>query len=140
MAKHGYNVIWNGFFGTCAGSGHLPFEVSKDLIAVGVAQVTAQIAAVDKQCTEQMLNQGPEVMERNANMKGRPWQRKTLKLTGERTGLHFMYGAKNDAELVQHFNKRYVAYLRGTILEMEKCREWLHKRAAEWKPAELRAL
>jgi hypothetical protein len=33
LAIHGYQVDWNQFHGTCSGSGHPPFEQSKDLAA-----------------------------------------------------------------------------------------------------------
>jgi hypothetical protein len=32
MAKHGYNVAWGFFSGTCRGSDNLPFELSKSLV------------------------------------------------------------------------------------------------------------
>jgi hypothetical protein len=31
LATHGYQIHWNQFHGTCRGTGHLPFEQSKDL-------------------------------------------------------------------------------------------------------------
>ncbi len=42
LSKHGYNVKWGFFNGVCWGAGHLPFELSKDLIEDAIARATAQ--------------------------------------------------------------------------------------------------
>lgn len=40
MAKHGYNVQFGFFSGTCSGSDYLPFELSIDRIERAIAEVT----------------------------------------------------------------------------------------------------
>lgn len=37
LAKHGYTVQWGFFLGTCYGSDHFPYEISKDLIEQSIA-------------------------------------------------------------------------------------------------------
>jgi len=47
LAKHGYNVHWGFFSGTCPGSDATPFEVSKHLIDGQIAHTKASIAALE---------------------------------------------------------------------------------------------
>lgn len=43
LAKHGYNVTWGRFQGTCPGSNHLPWEVNKDLVQGAVESAREQL-------------------------------------------------------------------------------------------------
>lgn len=44
MAKHGYNVKWSQFIGTCTGSDEAPFEESKNLIDAAIAHAERSAA------------------------------------------------------------------------------------------------
>lgn len=43
IAKHGYNVRWDFYSGTCPGSDHLPYEKSADLLPLIIASTRATI-------------------------------------------------------------------------------------------------
>lgn len=46
LSLHGYTVRWGFFSGTCRGAGHLPFELSKDLIESAIANAQAIAAGL----------------------------------------------------------------------------------------------
>lgn len=52
LAKHGYTVAWGFFSGVCAGSRHLPFEVSTDFIATMIQGTKNSIAGTEEEIAE----------------------------------------------------------------------------------------
>lgn len=46
LSKHGYTVEWNMFTGTCPGSGHLPYELSTDLIEESIQSSEKRIKGI----------------------------------------------------------------------------------------------
>lgn len=55
LAKHGYSIRWGCFIGVCTGSGHLPFEQSKDLLEDAIANALKDADDLDIQ--SEPLNQ-----------------------------------------------------------------------------------
>jgi len=52
LAKHGYAVQWNTFQGVCPGSGHAPYELSRDLLEVQAVLQEARLIEQRAQATE----------------------------------------------------------------------------------------
>lgn len=48
LAKHGYKIAAGYFSGVCAGSGHLPFEKSYDMLPGFIASASAQLTSVER--------------------------------------------------------------------------------------------
>lgn len=75
MAKHGYTVQWGFFEGTCPGSDGQPFELSKDLIADRITQVTeaarSQLANADRIGSDRNTVWVHEFMEYGTVRRGR---------------------------------------------------------------------
>lgn len=138
LAKHGYNVQWGFFSGTCPGSGSLPYEVSIDLIDRAIESTQAAEARVEAQIAAVLANTTPVVMRRDYNQKGKPWVSVTLKLDGTRQGLHFQYSVMTDADLIARFNTVYAKYLSEQANNLAEYAQWLTERKATWKPAELK--
>lgn len=140
LSKHGYTKEWGFFAGTCPGSGWLPFEVSTDRIEQGIIDAELSARRLRHQIAEVRANEGPVVMRRDYNTKGKPWKPFTLKMDGTRTGLHMQYSAANDAELVAKFNSYYAGFLEVQVAGLVDYIKWLSERKAGWKPAELKAV
>ena len=52
LAKHGYTTRWGFFSGTCPGSDHKPFEVSKALIESAIARAKDAAVTLREQAAE----------------------------------------------------------------------------------------
>lgn len=60
LAKHGYTVEWGWFNGVCPGSDALPFEQSKELAVTIIANVYANIEALDAEAESLSAPAKPE--------------------------------------------------------------------------------
>lgn len=88
LALHGYTTAWGFFSGICAGSKHLPFEVSCDLIKSTIERTQALLTSTQDEIESLKLNEGPRVWmhiykpatwERGSKS-GYVWQMVTLKM------------------------------------------------------------
>lgn len=52
LAKHGYQVVWESFTGTCYGSGLAPFEVSCDTARLSIQRELKNIEFLKKKAAE----------------------------------------------------------------------------------------
>lgn len=60
LAKHGYTTRWGFFSGTCSGSGHLPLQVSCDLIKDSADAALRHGKALTEKAVELNNQTGPE--------------------------------------------------------------------------------
>ncbi len=139
LARHGYQVRWNCFVGICPGSLGRPYETSKDLIEAAIVQTDNQIRNLQAEIAKTLANQGPEVLVRDFNQKGKPWVKKTLKLDGGTgTPQQMRYGVRSDEALVRYHNEAYARHLGDRVSQLQLYRAWLEARESSWVPAELK--
>ena len=61
LSLHGYTTAWGFFSGICAGSKHLPFEVSCDLIKSTIERATALVADTHAEIESLLSTEGNKV-------------------------------------------------------------------------------
>lgn len=156
LAKHGYTVEWSCFNGVCPGSGHLPFEVSKDQIDARMPAVKNSIA--DQQAVIDTLRATPLPADQmmvhvycshgtklGGRKGGYTWV--TTQVRGEGYGIEYLHPEDRGGKAAWHrmsggygqtaqhyFNAAWVAHLEHCKENTEKYLQWLQDRAAQWKP------
>lgn len=136
LAKHGYDVKFGFFNGTCKGAHHQPLQVSKDLIATVIESVKTQVIGLKSLASKVSLSTSPnvsrrvyrnykwvvedfEVREDNSDI----WNRDTHKCT--------------IAEAIKAYNDKRLSSINREISQLEGYIDWQTQRLANWKPGQL---
>jgi hypothetical protein len=167
LSKHGYTVRQGFFSGTCPGSGHLPFEVSHDLVSHFIALATASLEEVQEtQAKWRVRATEPRTMVRvyiPATWEYRKsrydWQLRDLEIhRAERYADIFYAGTESrynrqiqsgsgywapDVDILEAAtlqNSRYADSLEGEVNRLRRYIDWQRERVRTWKPAPLLSL
>lgn len=133
LAKHGYNIVSGFFSGTCCGSGHLPYEQSKDLLASLIIsakedlnrhedwQKELRAPAKEPKCWIHHWNEKGGVGSRRG-WGGYSWEHVTLRFKDPSQNYsYFCYNLRDNSE-----DKIFTLYDGSTISDekiLEKCTE-----------------
>lgn len=158
LAKHGYTKRWGFFSGTCAGSHYLPFEVSTDRIAQGIASARQRIEGIEDAIAT--LNAAPVTdrapfhhYETYGQLGSGRYEREAIISHNEQghivitvlvsetaksvyPGSRYGYFTASVAEVVDTLRRERVVRYNKTKGELESYIKWQQKRIADWKPAE----
>lgn len=151
IAKHGYTVQngW-GFVGTCRGSGHTPYELSKDYIPTVVEQMKENITAALKKIEDIKNNQIPAYASYTVYENYRPVE-KVIEITPENvavieasTHLKHELGFKSlsNEDKISYLKTRVCLKIQQDIRNMESFISFLKNREENWieKPLQERVL
>lgn len=156
LAKHGYELSHGFMNGVCMGAGHLPFEVSCDLIESTIRNAVAMAAARREQADAQLakpmgslecsrLVYHPELSSRTRGSV-RLWEHGELQGT-DVTNFEFVYagGTKRDKlhrggrpeSIAMDMRRDYASALLRMAADHDAYAEAQRKRIENWQPVEL---
>lgn len=159
IAKHGYTIAHGWQEGTCEGSGHLPLQISCDLVAESIERarahaerLTGQVAKLRRPATEpqgwtqKTLYRGrtkfaiPALVDIKTDAEGRPYYTEEDGYSGRpRTvsGLQLSYRIKTDLDMANHLNGSYAALLERKLPQIAAYIEHQTEVVRTWAPSEL---
>jgi hypothetical protein len=62
LSKHGYEVRWSTFTGTCWGADHLPFEQDISLIQGAIKRAEMEITGTEREIAQLVSDKNPEMV------------------------------------------------------------------------------
>lgn len=164
LSRHGYSVRFGFFLGTCPGTGHQPFEQSKDLIDGAVADALRQSADLDDQAMRLMqVAATPEgtcrvyrewLQCRHGEKSGYCWVQGRIEARPPQHGMRFVVIAKdgreyyvhaanygdNELDVATHNNRQYALELQKRAAQLRSYADWQVDRIKDWKPQPLRPI
>lgn len=164
LSLHGYTKEWGIFSGTCYGSGHPPFEVSKDLIESAIeralnesAKLSQKALALQEPATEPIATcyvyRGTDQC-RAYEKSGYIWETGRVEARKPSCGLRFVVISSDGREFYIHTenysdtdldaatynNRRYAKSLLAKVGHISKYIDWQRGRIKNWAPQPLRPL
>lgn len=165
LAAHGYTVRWGFFSGTCMGSGHLPFELSKDLIENAIAGALLQAEGLEKEAADlQKPATDPKAtcrvhrtqqQSKHGEKPGYAWIKGQIESRPPRHGMQYVVIDDNGQEFYVHKGD-YTAttaldaatynnglYSHSLMIRATQLREyaaWQSERVKNWMPQPLRPI
>jgi hypothetical protein len=158
LAKHGYDVHYGFFNGTCWGSGHYPFEIARDCIEKAIQWATEQRTALESSIVKIEAPDAELPFHRyvpghwwnGARIKsGYQWQTVTLSQPeGQAIQINFGDGKVEPAfryslghtadQITRTLKAQRIAAYRVDVLNRSEYINWQTGRLEKWKPQELR--
>lgn len=165
LSKHGYDVKWHFFNGVCFGAGHLPFEVSTDLVERCIANAQQklkdtrkEIATLNQDATEarcwvsvsrkikfgygRSTWEQVDIYERTVTYSGGEYV-EYYGFTGDKLVRIQRYGQEDATPLMAatKANKYYAdVVLKPRASLLNDYIKWQQERVANWKPSELKPI
>ena len=165
LAKHGYSVQWGFFSGVCQGSGHDPFEVSKDRIDAAIQRALVESGeledraiALDRPATEPVATcrvyRSQRECQNRFERPGYVWITGRIEPRPPRHGMRFVVVDDSGREFYVHTERASDSpleaatwnnqmFAREVIARSRKLREyaaWQRERIEAWEPQPLRPL
>lgn len=164
LSRHGYTVQWGFFAGICPGSGHLPFEQSKDLIEDANASALKEASRLDASAVDLQKPAGEpqatchvyrqQAQCRQGEKAGYMWIKGRIERRPPRQGQFFVVITDQGQEFYIHSlsyrdteldaatyqNSQFAKTLQTRAAQMREYAAWQEDRIKNWEPQPLRPI